>query len=471
VKRHVRAGLAALLLLIGAPVSAQPPSPRPAQTPLAVGAAAARDAALKDGTAMEIVTSLTREVGARPTGSVAAVRARDWGLAKFRALGFQNVRAEPFTVTAWRRGAESAEIISPTAQPLRIMAIARSISTPPGGLRAPVEVFDSYAALLAQRPASLAGKIVLVNQKMVRTQDGSGYGAINPARTQGAVEAARRGAIAYLVRSLSTDDGPAPHTGAMRYSTSVIEIPAASLSPPDADRIAELARRGQVVVRLNIAADTVGSVPAWNVVGEIPGTTDEVIVIGGHLDSWDVGTGAVDDAAGIAITTAAARLVGQQPGQRRRTLRVVMFGAEEIDESSAAYVAAHPAEVPRMVIASESDAGAGPVFAVRLPAGAAGKPEMAPLAGLLAPLKIFIAREAAVAAGADTAGLVAMGVPVFNMRQDMSKYFDWHHSVDDTLDKINPDELAQNVAAWATMLYLVADSAVEFRAPRQEARP
>lgn len=425
-------------------------------------ARAIRDKALTDPTAYAILESLTTEVGARPAGSQAQIRARDWGLAKLRELGFSNVHAEPFPLQYWARGPESAEITGPYPQALTILGLGRSPSTPPGGIEAPIVVFDAYADLLAAPEGSLAGKIAMVNEPMVRTQDGSGYGAINAARTRGADEASKRGAVAYLVRSLSTDDTDLPHTGAMVWLPGVRKIPAAAVSVPDADVLARMYERGQpVTVKLSLQS-TEGDATGWNVVGELPGThPDEIIVIGGHLDSWDVGTGAVDDGAGVAVTIAAANLAASA-GQNRRTIRVVMFGAEEMDFSGAAYAAAHKDELPKIVLTSESDEGADGVFALRLPPG--GGAAFSALPSLLAPLKIDMDRQAATGAGSDVAGLIAGGVPPFSFRIDATRYFDLHHSNDDTLNKVEPAKMNQMVAAWATLLYLAANSDQDFRA-------
>ena len=436
----------------------------PAQD-LGAGAAAVRDKALADTTAWDIVESLTTEVGARPTGSPAMARARDWAVAKLTALGFQNVHVEPFEAEAWLRGPESAEVVSPYPQVLHILGLGRSAPTPKGGLEGEMALFRSLDELIALPPGALKGKIAVVVQPMTRTMDGAGYGAINRNRTQGPAEAARRGAAAYLVRSLSTDDTRLPHTGAMRQAEDAPAIPAAALSVPDAQLLERMAARGRPVrIRLAMASRSLKTAPAWNVVGELPGRErpDEVVVVGGHLDSWDPGTGAVDDGAGLAITMAAAKLAGA--GGTRRTIRMVLWGAEELDDSGEAYAAAHKAEAGKIVLAGESDGGAGPVWQVRLPKGSRDHPAMKAFVAALAPLKVVVSRDPATIGGSDVAGLVALGTPSVNLTPDTSRYFNLHHSADDTLDKIEPRDLAQSVAVWASFLYTVADSDVDFRA-------
>lgn len=442
-----------------------PPPPAPVRLDPAATAAALRDRALSDRTAWDVLESLTTEVGGRPTGSPAAARARDWGLAKLTALGFENVRAEPFTVAAWARGAESAELVAPYRRKLDIIGLGRSVPTPPEGVEAEIALFRSYADLLAAPKRSLTGKIAVMTQPMNRTQDISGYGEASRWRSRGPREAALRGAVAYLVRSISTSTSRAPHTGGM--SADEPRIPAAALSVPDAEMLERLAAKGPIRIRLSLSSTAIPDAQAWNVSGEIKGSEhpEQVIVIGGHLDSWDPGEGAVDDGAGIAITTAAARLIAQLPRHPKRTIRVVMFGSEELDGSDKAYATAHAAEAANMVAVGESDGGSDRIWSLQLPKGGGAAPALAPLSSVLAPLKVPIAAEPATQAGSDFGELVKAGVPPVSFRQDMSRYFDLHHSADDTLNQVDRDQLNQNVAAWAALLWLIADSDVDFRTP------
>ena len=429
-------------------------------------AAQLRDRAMAGSAAFPVLESLTTEIGARPAGSPAQKRAMAWGVAKLTALGFQNVHTEPFTVTAWVRGPESAEVTAPFPQHLVIIGLGGSVPTPPGGIEAEIALFHSYAELLAAPMGSLTGKIAVVTQPMTRTQDGAGYGAINAVRTQGPSEAARRGAVAYLHRSLATNENRLPHTGALRYADGVAKIPAAALSVVDAELLDHMATRGlPIKIRLAMDSHTVPNAPAWNVVGEVTGRDrpDEVIVIGGHLDSWDPGTGAIDDGAGVSITTGAAKLINDLPRHPRRTVRMVMFGSEEMGGSGEAYAARHKDEVAKIVLTGESDEGPGPVWAVQLPKGALADPAMRAMAGVLAPLKIFVEPAPAAFSGSDVEGLEALGVPVINLHPDATRYFDIHHSADDTLDKNDPKALDQSVAAWAALIYAAAESDIDFR--------
>ena len=425
-------------------------------------AAQLRDTALNDNIAWQVLESLTTEVGPRPAGSPAAAPARDWGVAKLNALGFTNVHVEPFAKKAWLRDAEAGEVTGPFPHKLALLGLGNGVPTSPQGITAQVVAFDSLAALKAAPSSCCAGKIVLVNQPMTRTQSSEGY-ANAVATRYAAPEAAARGAIAYLVRSISTGTARAPHTGAMQpWKPGDRAIPAAALGVPDADLIARMAARGPVTVHLLLQSHVVDTT-AWTVSGDMPGSDPKagVIVIGGHLDSWDPGTGAIDDAAGIAITVAVAKLVAATP--HRRTIRVVMWGSEETAGSSAAYLAAHKDELGGIAIAGESDLGADAVYALRLPAGAFDAPDIAQLQDVLAPLKVMALREPAGEAGSDVDGIRGAGVPVFALNQDASRYFDYHHSADDTLAIVDPTQLRQNVAAWAATLSILADTNFDFR--------
>ncbi|WP_411675563.1 M20/M25/M40 family metallo-hydrolase [Caulobacter segnis] len=429
-------------------------------------AEALRDKALLDRTAWDITEDLTTTIGPRLVGSPAMERAKDWGAAKFKALGFTNIKIEQFAKPSWTRGEESAELVGPYPMKLGIVGLGRTIPTPVGGIEADVALFHTYAELIAAPEGSLKGKIVVITQPMVKAQDGSGYGVAGISRRSGPVEAAKRGAVAVLIRSISTSDSTVPHTGVTAFGEGVVSIPAAAIGVPEAEQLERLAKKGPLRIKLKLASTVDPNDVAWNISGEIKGSEkpDEVIVIGGHLDSWDVGTGALDDATGIAITTSAAKLIGDLPKHPKRTIRVVMWGSEESGGSSEAYIAAHRDEVPKIVLAGESDTGADRVFALKLPTGAAAHPLATTAANVLAPLKIYVSRAPATHGGADIEGLEEAGVPSVELDQDASRYFDYHHTADDTLNKVRPDELAQNVAAWASFIYLVADSDIDFRA-------
>ncbi len=469
--RRLLAATAVLALLSGVahaesskPAKAAPAAAKPAD-PVAT-AEALRDKALLDRTAWDITEDLTTTIGPRLVGSPAMERAKDWGAAKLKALGFTDVKVEQFAKPSWTRGEESAELVGPYPMKLSIVGLGRTVPTPPEGIEADVALFHTFAELMAAPESAVKGKIVVITQPMARTQDASGYGMAGISRRAGPTEAAKRGAVAVLIRSISTSDSTVPHTGVTAFGDGVSTVPSAALGVPESEQLERLAKKGPLRIKLKLASTTNPNAVAWNISGEIKGSEkpDEVIVIGGHLDSWDVGTGALDDATGIGITTAVGKLIGDLPKHPKRTIRVVMWGSEESGGSSEAYLEAHKAEVPKIVLAGESDEGADNIFSLKLPAGAQGAPFATTVANVLMPLKINVAREAARSGGADISGLESAGVPSVEMRQDASRYFDYHHTMDDTLNKVRPNELAQNVAAWVSFIYLVAETDVDFRA-------
>ncbi len=434
------------------------------------------DRALTDDTGYKIIESLTTEVGPRLAGTPEEARARDWGLAMFKAHGFANVRVEPFKVKLWTRARESAEIVSPFPQPLLVTALGNSVATPPEGITAEIVRFETLTELANAAPDSLTGKIAFVDEKMTRTQDGSGYGVAVQKRSGAAIEGAKRGAIAALIRSVGTDGQRFPHTGGMRYGPGVTPVPIAALSEPDADQLARALTRGPVTVRMVLDVNGGGRAgPAWegpeeelaisgNVVGEIVGETDEIILVGGHLDSWDLGTGAVDDGAGVGITLAAAKLVGDLPGKPKRTIRVVMFGSEEVGLVGArAYAEMHKDELAKHIVGAESDFGADRIWRMQTRWGLDKLPKAKAFHRVLRRLGISPGDNQA-SGGPDMTFVRMAGVPVVSLTQNGWDYFDLHHTPDDTFDKIDRDKVAQNVAAYAAFIYLASEMDGDFRA-------
>jgi hypothetical protein len=433
-----------------------------------------RDDALRnDRLAYDIVEGLTTEVGPRLAGTEAEARARQWMAQRFRALGFSNVRIETYDMPVWVRGEERAEIVSPFPQPLVVAALGNSGATPTRGLEAEVVGYDSMEAFQAAPADQVRGKIVFVSHAMPRTQDGSGYGLFGAARREGPTLASRRGAVAILVRSIGTDYHRNPHTGVQNFAEGVRPIPAGALALPDAEQLQRiLARAGgrPVRMRLVMTPRQTGRRQSGNVIAEVPGSDPSAgtIMIGGHLDSWDLGTGAFDNAAGVAITTAAAHRV-MRAGQPRRTIRVVAFGAEEVGLfGSLEYFRRHR-EGHNVVLVSESDFGADRVWRADFTLGSDNAALQARIAATLAPLGIVPSREPA-GAGADLGHWARAGVAAVDLNQDGTRYFDYHHTPDDTLDKVDPAQLRQNVAAWTAML-LEAANAPERIAPVPAAPP
>ena len=432
-----------------------------------------RDAAMRgDSVAWDFVSELTTRIGPRPAGSANEHAAAAWAAKKLKDYGFENVRVEEFPITAWNRGTESGEIVAPSRQPLVVNALGFAPPTPAQGVEGEVVIFGTLDDLIAAQTGSLAGKIAMVNQRMVRAQDGAGYGPVVRARALGAIEAAKRGAIAFLLRSVATDSRRLPHTGAARFAGGKIPVPAFALSVPDADQIERLAALGEKVrVHLFSSASYVADAHSQNIIGEIRGgeRPDEVIVLGAHMDSWDLGTGAIDDAAGTAIIAAAGKLIGDLPGKPRRTVRVVMFGSEEIPQpdekklGGPSYIATRTADLPKHIITGESDFGADRVYAVALPQNSFASPFGVSLMKVLTPIGVIPSQASSKDAGSDVAPMVKAGVPSFVLLQDGSHYFDLHHSADDTLDKIDRAQLNQNVAAWVSLVYLAAQSDADFR--------
>ncbi len=449
---HLLTRLAAATALFALPATAS----AQAMDPVAL-----RDAALTDDLAYEITEGLTTEVGPRLAGTEAEARARAWALKTLTALGFKNVRNEPFQMQTWVRGAETLEVLAPFPQPLHLTALGNSGATSAKGLEADIVYFPDLAALNAAPDGSLRGKIAFVSHGMTRTQDGSQYGAFGAARRSGPTVAARKGAAAILIRSIGTDYHRNPHTGVTNFAEGVAPIPAAALSLPDAEQLERILKRGQPVkVKLTLTPRQIGTTESGNVIAEVPGSDPAagMVVVACHLDSWDLGTGAFDDATGCGIVAAAAKRI-MDAGTPRRTIRILWAGAEEVGVfGGKAYFDSHKSE--NHALAAESDFGADRIWRVdfRLPDSAKAVGDR--VATALAPLGISRGRERA-GGGADVAALIAAGVAGIDLQQDGSRYFDLHHTPDDTLDKVDPAQLRQNVAAWTAMLAVVANAPEE----------
>ena len=411
----------------------------------------------------QIIESLTTEVGQRLAGTEAEARARDWGVAKFKALGFKNVRIEPFQVDHWERHSEHAEITSPFPQKLMITALGGSIATDSDGIVGQVVRFENLQALKDAPMRGLKGKIVFVDEYMTRTQDGSGYGVAVKKRSGAAVEAGKRGAAAALIRSVGTDHHRFPHTGQMTYDQNVVKVPIAALSAPDADQLYRALGRGDVEVKLQIDVQSYGKSQSGNVIAEIPGVTDEIVIIGAHLDSWDLGTGAVDDGAGIGITVGAAKLILDMNKKPKRTIRIVMFGAEEVGLVGAiAYAKEHANELDRHVVGTESDFGAGKVWRFDTNFAESKLYKAKEIHKVLEPLGIALGSNNA-SGGPDMGPLRMLGMPVVTLKQNGWDYFDLHHTPNDTFDKINSEDIAQNVAAYSAFIWMTANMSGDFR--------
>ncbi|MCK7594973.1 M28 family peptidase [Pseudomarimonas salicorniae] len=433
-----------------------------------------RDQAMAGSEGYAIVESLTTEIGPRLAGTEDEARAVAWAEAKLRELGYDKVWKEPVTIPLWLRRHERARVLGPFAQPLLITALGHSVGTE-GPLRGEVVELPDLSALRAIDDDRLRGKIVFINLRMERHRDGAGYGKAADGRSEGPREAAARGARAFLLRSVGTDSHRFPHTGNTRRAVYGRDIPAAALSNPDADQLSRLLKRGPVEIEVDIDAGFAGEVVTHNVIGEVTGSEPDsgIVLIGAHLDSWDLGTGAVDDGAGIGITFAAGAAIAALEETPRRSVRVVAFAAEEVGLLGAkGYAETNAAILDRHVFAMESDFGAGRIHGFRAGIHAEKWPELERLAGVLAPLGIEVDRSPG-GPGPDILPLWEGGVPWGALRQDGTDYFDYHHTADDTLDKIDPKALDQQVAAYAALTWAIADSDIDLRPvpPRASSTP
>jgi carboxypeptidase Q len=437
-------------------------SPRSADTaadPLARLAALLIGEESVSGGAYAKLEWLTDRIGPRLSGSANAEAAVSWALKELRRDGLTNVRAEKVMVPHWVRGAEVASIVIPVTQRLAVTALGMSDPTPAEGITAPVVEVASFDDLHALGD-KVQGRIVLFNKPITPQSDGSGYGSAAGLRYRGAAEAAKQGAVAMLIRSLGTLSARLVHTGAHGYVEGVPRIPAAAISAEDADLIHRLmASSDTVKVSLTLGCKTLPDVESANVVAELRGKSlpDEVVVIGGHMDSWDLGTGAIDDGAGVAVSMEALRLLKKLNLRPRRTIRAVLFMNEENGSRGGhAYFDTHQSEMERHVAAIESDSGAGRPLGFSVNAGAGGDAVVGALSARLASIGATEV-HAGGGGGVDVSPMLAAGVPLLGLRQDMTEYFNWHHTAGDTLDKVNPRELADNAAAMAFMAYALAD--------------
>ena len=438
---------------------------------LSVPAAADRaDHALESDTiAWDFVEGLTTEIGPRMPGTEQEARARVWTMNWLRANGFTNVADEPFDMETWVRGTEMAEVVAPYTQPMAITALSTTASTGPQGIEAEVVYFPSYADLQAAAPGSLKGKIAFVSHRMRAAQDGSHYGFAGPARWTAPSLAASKGAVATVIRSVGTDNHRVPHTGTTTFAEGVSPTPAGALSNPDADNLERMFARADgepIRMKLVMTPRDLGITKSGNVVGEIVGRDPSLppVLLACHLDSWDLGTGAIDDGAGCGIAAAAAKHVAEQ-GQPLRTIRVLFAGAEETGLwGSSAYAAAH-ADEP-IFVGLESDFGADRIWRLETNFTRTDSELFGQLASSVQ--RFGVAPVGGMATGgADLNVVREQNGALIDLQQDGTRYFDLHHTADDTLDKIDPVQLRQNVAVWTAVVGVMANHAQPIR--REEA--
>ena len=465
-RRLVHSLLLAPALALPMTGGAQPDAPF-AQADLA-HAAALRDAALRgNNLAYELMASLVTQVGPRAAGSPGDAKAVQWALDQFRRLGLANVRAEPVPLQAWQRGATLVEVLAPQRREIVAAALGNSVGTADdAGVEAELAYYSDFAALRADTSERARGRIVFIDQKIERTRDGSGYVNGILARIVGAVEASRRGALAVAIRSLGTDRDRIAHTGALRYDPQVAAIPAVAVSVPDADWIGERAAAPAAQplrMRLQLQRTARVTATSHNVIAEVPGPdlADEIVLLSAHLDSWDITPGAQDNAAGCGIVTAAAKAVLDGARKPRRTIRVVLFANEENGFDGANAYAAKYKDVPHQLV-GESDFGADRIWRLRSRVPAPALPAIEAMARVLEPLGIAAEGNQG-SPGPDAAVLMrSRGWPAIELTQDGTGYFDVHHTVADTVDKVNPATMPQNVAAWAVVGWLAAQARGRF---------
>ncbi len=430
-----------------------------------------RDAAMQDPYALNELRHLTDNIGPRLSGSPQAQQAVDWVAAEMRSLGAE-VTLEKAQVPHWVRGAESGELVAwpgmapGTTQKVVLTALGGSAATPADGLTAEIVVVDDFQALRALPPDAVKGKILLFDHPFDKelAAVGSGGGAYgNSVIYRGVAPSAGAavGAVAVLVRSVGGADFRLPHTGMTVYPAGTPKIPAAAVSAEDAEMLKNLAGQGPVKLHLTLTPQTLPDAPSFNVIADWKGTEhpEQVVVVSGHLDSWDLGTGAIDDGAGVAVSMQAIHLLHDLGIKPRRTVRFIAWMSEEEgSEGAAAYMIDHKADFANHIGAIESDLGADHPTGIYC----AGKPALAdwlrPVAQVLDAIGAPVV-ERSPETGEDIGGLTDNGVPSFAPIQDSRFYFNYHHTAADTFDKIDPKHLNQNAAIMAVLSYALADSA------------
>lgn len=452
--------LAAYLLLSALPAQAEIFS----DDVLAV-AGELREAGTAGDGGYEIVADLTTRIGPRLAGSEGDARAVAWGEEMLTNLGFDRVWLEPATFRTWHRETERVEVRAPVEHRFEALAIGFSPATPEGGIEAGVVMVDDLAALEAADPDVISGSIVFIRNRMERARDGSGYGPAVRARSNAAYVAADKGAAGVVIRSIGTSTNRFAHTGGMRFDDGARRLPTAAISNPDADLLERLMAMDEpVTLLMEIDAQVTEPYTSHNVIGEITGAKhpEKIVALGAHLDSWDVGTGALDDGAGIAIITEAARLIMESGHRPDRSIQVIYFAAEEIGLwGGRAWAEANRDNIENYQLGAESDFGAGRIYEIDASVSDQAWPVIEAIQNELAPLGVDLGSRRG-SGGPDFFPARPHGLATVDLRQDGTNYFDYHHTENDTLDKIDRDDLAQNAAAYAVLAWLAAQSPVDF---------
>lgn len=450
------------------------PYPYPAE--LLDQAAGLRDRALSDSNPFAVVTSLSTEVGPRLAGSAGDRAAVAWALSYLQDLKLDRIAAQGVQVPRWERGTTQIRILTPSTQTLAAVALGGSIGTAESGLEAPVLRVPDLDTLRSLSSDQVAGHVVFIDQRIERSPDAADYSAAVAGRIDGPSVAASMGAVGLVLRSLGTDSNRLAHTGKVIYQNGVPRIPAAALSAPDADMLArQLDGQNAVILQLKLTARRLGTARSANVIGEIKGRVmaEEIVLLGAHLDAWDLGTGALDNGTGVAVVIETARLIASMPERPARTVRIVLFADEELGLSGARAYATRSAEGGEThMVGMEADGGSGRIWRLDGVVPEQAAPLLAGIAPLLEPLEIPLGMVRTRGGGADLRFLQELGMPEITPRQDLSFYLDYHHSANDTLDKVDPEALRQVVAAYVAITWMAANAAPDFgRLPGTEAAP
>jgi carboxypeptidase Q len=457
------------------PAATSSPSASPSPTPVVFSAQTLADlkrlqqAALTSDYAYRQVAHLSNNIGPRLTGSAQAAKSVEYVASELKAIGCE-VQLERVLAPHWVRGEETAALVqfpgqaANTTQKIVLCALGPSVATPPSGIEAEVIVVRNFDELKSLPREKVAGKIVLFNfpfdkQMAAEGRGGEAYGEAVVYRADGPSAAARQGAVACLIRSVGGADYRLPHTGQTDYAMDSPKIPAGAVTAEDADLIADLVRQGPVRMKLVLSPQTLPDVESANVIGDIKGTEhpEQVIIVSGHLDSWDLGTGAIDDGAGVAVSMEAANLIQKLHLKPKRTIRVIAWMNEENGlAGSKQYEKDHEKEWMNHFAAMETDGGAGHPLGINIKAKPEVKKTLAPVAAILqesgAGMLSLVEH-----CGADIGPMEKAGVPAFSPIQDSRFYFNYHHTAADTLDKIVPKELAENSAVVAVLAYALAN--------------
>ena len=457
-------------------------SPTPTATPIVFSPRTLADlkrlqqAALKSDYAYKQVAHLANNIGPRLSGSAQAAKALAYVASELRAMGCE-VQLEKVMVSHWVRGEETAALVQfpgqaeNTTQKIVLCALGASVATPPDGITAEVVVAKNFDELKALPRDKVAGKIVLFNypfdkQMAAEGRGNEAYGEAVVYRSDGPSAAARQGAVACLIRSVGGADYRLPHTGQTNYADHALKIPAGAVTAEDADLMADLIRQGPVKMKLILTPQQMPDVESFNVIGDIKGSEhpEQLVIVSGHLDSWDLGTGAIDDAAGVAVSMDAANLIEKLHLKPKRTIRVIAWMNEENGlRGSKQYAKDNEKEMSNHFAVMETDGGAGHPLGINIKGNPEVKKMLAPVAAILqesgAGMLNLVEH-----CGADIELLEKAGVPAFSPIQDSRFYFNYHHTAADTLDKIVPKELVENSAVVAVAAYALAN--MEQRLPR-----